>query len=181
MHKHSPPSRIKKFYLFYLIILFFIYPLSPFLFTSFLDFKEPAFLLPIAIEGKIPIRSDIYGDGHFGAARSGGRRLHKGIDIRADIGEPVKASKSGAASVEWEKNGMGKYVRIIHPRGYSTLYGHLSEITIKDRRWVWQGEEIGKVGKTGNANYRGMQAHLHFEIRYKNVHLDPLNFFREPR
>ena len=179
MHKHSPPPRSKKSYLFYLIILLFIYPLSSFLFTSFLDYKEPEFLSPIIVEGKMRIRSDIYGKGHFGAKRSGGRRLHKGLDIRADIGEPVRASKSGVVSVEWEKGGMGKYVRIIHPRGYSTLYGHLSKTTAKNNHWAWQGEEIGRVGRTGNAKYKRMRPHLHFEIRHNNIHLDPLKFLQE--
>ncbi len=161
-----------------LLILFFIYPVSPLLFTAFLNFKEPAFLSPIALEGKIPIRSDIFGDGHFGARRGGGTRRHKGLDIRADIGEPVLASKSGTAKTGWVSNGMGKYVRIGHRGNYCTIYSHLSKITVKDNQWVWQGDKIGELGKTGNANHRGMQPHLHFEIRYKNKYLDPLKIIR---
>jgi len=160
----------------YLLILFLIHPLSPFLFDAFLNFKEPNFLPPVSIEGKIPIRSDIFGDGHFGARRSGGRRKHKGLDIKADIGKPVFASKSGVVKTGWVKKGMGKYVKIKHHGNYITIYGHLSKITVENDQWVWQGSKIGEVGKTGNANYKGIQPHLHFEIRYKNKHVDPLGY-----
>ena len=175
----KPSPRLGKFLLCYLLTLFIIYPLSPLLFNVFLNFKEPAFLSPIATEGKIPIRSDIFGDGHFGAKREGGTRRHKGLDIKAGIGKPVLASKSGAVETGWVRNGMGKYVRIKHQRGYSTIYGHLSKITVEDNQWVWQADKIGAVGKTGNANHRRIQPHLHFEIRYLNKHLDPLEYLQK--
>jgi len=159
--------------IYYLLTLFLIYPISPCLFSVFLRFKEPVFVSPIAAE-EIHIRSDRYGDGHFGTRRGGGRRKHKGLDIRADMGEPVYASKSGVTATGWVKGGMGKYVKIKHQGGYVTLYGHLSEITVNSGAWVWQNEEIGKAGKTGNANYRAMHTHVHFEIRQNGKHIDPL-------
>lgn len=194
MHKSSPflkklhphPKYIKRrktlfgVGVHYLLILFFIYPLSAFSFNTFLNFREPVFLLPIFAE-EISIRSDTFGHGHFAAARGGGMRKHKGLDIKANIGEAVRASKSGAVKIGWVRSGMGKYVKIKHREAYSTMYGHLSKITVKNNQWVWQGEQIGKVGKTGNANYKGIQPHLHFEIKYKNRYIDPLKLLRSNR
>jgi len=44
---------------------------------------------------------------------------------------------------------------------------------VKGPGWVRQGDLIGYVGKTGNADERGMLAHLHFEIRHKGTPVDP--------
>ncbi len=172
------PSFFKKKYIWFLLLAVIVFPVTPLLFNLFLFLKEPVFLPPISQSTQIIIRSDGYGEGYFGARRSGGKRAHNGLDIKADVGEPVYASKSGFARTGWVKTGMGKYVIINHPWGYQTLYGHLNTITIADRQWVWQGRQIGEVGKTGNANYKRMQAHLHFEIRLHNRHLDPLEFLQ---
>ncbi|MFH0732954.1 MAG: M23 family metallopeptidase [Candidatus Omnitrophota bacterium] len=164
-----------------LLVLVLIYPASLFLFDTFLAIKEQGFISPIKTEGQIPIRADVFGDGSFGARRSNGTRQHKGIDIKAPVGEPVLASKSGIAETGCVEGGMGKYVKIRHRNNYITVYGHLSEISVKNNRWVWQGAKIGEVGKTGNANYKRMQEHLHFEIRHENKQLDPLNFLQKER
>ncbi|MBU4376988.1 MAG: M23 family metallopeptidase [Candidatus Omnitrophica bacterium] len=133
------------------------------------------FISPIKSHGKPLIRKDARGDGHFGAPRRGGRS-HKGIDISAPLNTKVIASKSGIAKVGFVKNGMGKYVIIRHSDGSATLYGHLSRIIIKNNKRVRQGKAIGYVGKTGNAKYKGIQPHLHFEIRQKGKCVDPLLF-----
>ena len=78
---------------------------------------------------------------------------------------PVLAAKSGIVKTGYVKGGMGKYVKISHLDRHVTVYGHLGKITVKTGFWVWQGQKIGEVGKTGNANYRKMDPHVHFEIR----------------
>ena len=140
-----------------------------------LGWCEEEFISPIKSKSGITIRNDSRGDGHFGAPRRGGRS-HKGIDIYAPIGAKVIASKSGIAKVGFVKNGMGKYVIIRHSDGSATLYGHLSRIIIKNNQRVRQGKVIGYVGKTGNAKYKNIQPHLHFEIRKRGRSLDPLLF-----
>lgn len=165
-----------KSYLIYILILLSIYPLSPILFNKFLGIKEAYFIPPVN-KNEIGIRSDVYGEGHFGARRSGGRRKHKGLDISADIGESVLASKSGITKTGFVKDGMGKYVKISHKNNFVTIYGHLDKIAIKDSQWVWQGAKVGEVGKTGNANYSRMNSHLHFEIRQGDVQKDPMTMF----
>lgn len=136
---------------------------------------QKLFIPPVQYTGKVPIRKDGYGNGHFGTPRKG-KRVHKGIDIHAPLYSEVRASKGGRAKVHFQKNGMGKYVVIIHPEGYVTLYGHLAKFSVKDNKRVRQGEVIGHVGKTGNAQYEKIKPHLHFEIRKRGEYIDPLLF-----
>ncbi len=142
--------------------------------VAWFHLTEPAFSYPIKInsgEG-IVIRNDAKGDGDFGSKRRGGRS-HSGIDIKAPIGTPVMASKSGLAFCLNVPTGYGKYVLIYHPDGMLTLYGHLSQWNIKSATHVKRGSVIGQVGKTGNAGSRYIEPHLHFEIRKDNVPQDP--------
>ena len=88
----------------------------------------------------------------------------------------VLASRGGRAETKYQKYGMGKYIIIRHPGRFSTLYGHLSKILVEDGERVKQGQVIGLIGKTGNANYRGMVPHIHFEVRKNGVHVDPEKF-----
>ncbi|PIU41240.1 MAG: hypothetical protein COS99_06450 [Candidatus Omnitrophica bacterium CG07_land_8_20_14_0_80_42_15] len=145
------------------------------LYIKWYKWKEPYFIMPISIKNKDPeLRGDIWGEGYFGAKRRGGRR-HRGIDILADIGTPVHAAKSGRAICYYQPRGMGKYVKIVHPDGIRTIYGHLDGWLIKSDVFVRQGQTIGLVGKSGNASVRGMQPHLHFEIVDAGKAVDPLN------
>ncbi|MBL7156785.1 MAG: M23 family metallopeptidase [Candidatus Omnitrophica bacterium] len=155
-----------------------IFAIQAFLFPLFYRIKEPYFAMPIEIDRKIeitadlPIRNDVYGDGEFGAKRRGGRK-HKGLDLAAKLKSPVYASKSGWAKAFSIPSGYGELIVINHPGGWQTRYGHLYTIAIKKSQWVWQGGIIGCVGKSGNANSRGIIPHLHFEIRYKDQPIDP--------
>jgi len=140
--------------------------------------KEPYFKCPIRIESsKLVIRNDLRGDGDFGAKRKNGRS-HSGIDILAPVGTPVYASKSGIAFRGDVPTGYGRYVMIYHPDGTQTFYGHLSDWNVTSTKRVRQGEIIGFVGKTGNASYKSIQPHLHFEIRKDGEAQDPRNLMR---
>lgn len=139
------------------------------------DWIEEGFISPIRYKGGIPIRKDEHGDGHFGSARRGGRS-HRGLDIYAPLGTGVRASKGGKVKVGYVKNGMGKYVIIHHSNDCATLYGHLSRVCVKNNQKVKQGAIIGYVGKTGNAKYKDIDSHLHFEIRKRGRCVDPLLF-----
>ncbi|MDP3143525.1 MAG: M23 family metallopeptidase [Candidatus Omnitrophota bacterium] len=137
----------------------------------FLDKK--AFLSPIAYSANIPIRDDAYGEGDFGAKRSG-RRLHLGVDILAKIGEPVYAAKCGLVINAEHNRGMGNYVEILHRGGLVTIYGHLSRINVYQGQKVCQGDKVGEVGKTGNAKNRLILPHLHLEVRKFGIPQDPM-------
>ena len=149
-----------------------------FLFPFVYRIKEPFFEVPIKIDEEmgraptVPVRNDDYGEGAFGAKRKG-NRIHKGLDIKAELKDPVYASKSGWARSYFVPKGYGNLIIIEHPGRWQTRYGHLDSYAIKKSQWVYQGQVIGYVGKTGNANIKGIIPHVHFEIRYKKKPLDP--------
>lgn len=145
------------------------------IYINYYKWKEPYFATPLDLKGEVlELRNDYWGEGYFGAKRNNGRR-HRGIDIKADIGTLVYASKSGRAICSYEPTGMGKYIKIKHPDGITTLYGHLSEFLIEPGSRVRQGQPVGLVGKSGNADIRDMQAHLHFEVRNQHNAVNPLD------
>ncbi len=126
---------------------------------SYVDWK-PA-MVPVD-EVAVTLRYDAMGDGHFGAKRSRGRK-HRGIDIAAPFGSSVFAVKSGMVLEAGEHGSLGKYVEILHKGQTTTLYAHLSDVHVKAGERVRQGDEIGKIGKTGNADHPDILPHVHFE------------------
>ncbi|MFA6357799.1 MAG: M23 family metallopeptidase [Candidatus Omnitrophota bacterium] len=156
-----------------LLIIFILLSTSVFLGIAAMD--KQYFICPIEYKGDIVIRSDNHGNGLFASSRSG-RRFHKGIDLLAYIGTPVLTAKSGKVVCATENRGMGKYVIIRHRNNIITIYGHLSEIFVRKNDYLRQGQVVGSVGKTGNARYRDMLPHLHFEIRKNGVPQDPLEY-----
>ena len=135
--------------------------------------KERSYVSPVL---NIEIRNDRYGDGNFGASRSNGKRLHMGVDLAGKVGDPIFATKSGWAWTEVQPKGYGKIIKINHLDGTQSRYSHLEAFNIMKRQWVWQGRDIGEMGKTGNANYKKMITHVHFEIRKsdKKTCVDPM-------
>jgi LysM repeat protein len=95
---------------------------------------------------------------------------HLGIDIAAGLGAPVYASDSGVVvTAGWNSSGYGNVIMIDHGNGYSTVYGHLSQINVSLCSPVTQGQVIGLAGSTGNST----GAHLHFEVRLNGQYVDP--------
>lgn len=93
----------------------------------------------------------------------GDGRNHKGVDLAADPGTPVYATKGGKIIISGDVNGYGQAVYIDHGDGTQTRYGHLQEgsRTFTAGQSVQAGEVIGKVGNTG----RSTGSHLHYEVR----------------
>ena len=99
-------------------------------------------------------------------------RPHHGIDYAAPTGTPVSAIGSGVVSFRGWSGGYGNVVRIRHPNGYESVYGHLSKFgKINKGTKVNKGQVIGYVGTTGVST----GPHLHFEMRLRGK---PLNFLR---
>ncbi|MFH0918443.1 MAG: M23 family metallopeptidase [Candidatus Omnitrophota bacterium] len=133
------------------------------------------FVCPIEYKNDLIIRNDHRGEGAFASSRSG-RRIHKGLDLLAQVGTSVCTAKSGKVVSATQNKGMGKYIIIRHRDNIITIYGHLSNIFVRKGDNVRQGQVIGSVGKTGNARAAGMLPHLHFEIRKNGVPQDPLEY-----
>ena len=101
-------------------------------------------------------------------------RLHRGVDVNVIKDEPVVAAYPGEVTMSrYNKGGYGNYVLIKHPNGIETLYAHLSKRLLKVGDKVFPGDIVGLVGNSG----RSSAAHLHFEIRYGEVNIDPATVF----
>jgi murein DD-endopeptidase MepM/ murein hydrolase activator NlpD len=108
----------------------------------------------------------------FGAPRERGRR-HAGIDFPAAYGTLVQAAGVGTVVFAGRNSGgYGNLVVIQHRLGWSSWYGHLSQITSWVGERVSGGTRIGYVGSTGNST----GPHLHFEVRLRNTPVDPLPY-----
>jgi len=100
--------------------------------------------------------------------------MHGGVDLRAPTGTPIYAAADGV--IEWasthHNSGLGKMVKIIHNYGFSTVYGHMSDIEAQVGNYVKRGQLLGYSGNTGAS----AAPHLHYEVRHLNRRLDPLPF-----
>lgn len=104
---------------------------------------------------------------------TGERRFHNGIDLANAPGTPIRAAMAGTVvHVETQIGNYGKFVIIQHPRGFQTLYGHLSRIDVVRGQYVSQNEQIGLMGTTG----RSTGPHLHFSIINNGTFVDPLGY-----
>ena len=98
---------------------------------------------------------------------------HGGIDIGVPYYTPIYAARSGIVSsaTGWS-GGYGYAVYLIHDSGYSTVYGHNSQLLVGPGEYVEQGQLIAYAGSTGNST----GPHLHFEVRVNGVQVDPLYY-----
>lgn len=109
---------------------------------------------------------------------------HAALDIAADTGTPVVAADDGTITVTQTWNGIvtkgdsnsyGNMVQVTHADGTVTLYAHLSEINVRQGDTVVRGQQIGRVGSTGNSS----GPHLHFEVRSNGSKVDPMAYITE--
>lgn len=99
-------------------------------------------------------------------------RMHRGIDIAAKVGTPIKAADGGTVTYSGNRGSYGKLVEINHGNGYVTRYGHCSKIHVNNGQKVSKGQIVALVGNTG----RTTGPHLHFEVIKNGVHQNPSNY-----
>jgi murein DD-endopeptidase MepM/ murein hydrolase activator NlpD len=97
--------------------------------------------------------------------------FHTGLDIAVDYGVPVQAAEAGQVVSASLMEGYGNVVIIDHGGALSTLYAHLSSISVRQGQTVSKGQKIGAIGCTGLCT----GPHLHFETRIGGVPVQPLN------
>ena len=98
------------------------------------------------------------------------RRMHRGIDIKVQIGDTIRAAFDGKVRIKnYERRGYGYYLVIRHPNGLETVYGHLSKFLVGLNDIVRAGEPIALGGNTG----RSTGSHLHFETRFLGQAINP--------
>ena len=101
-----------------------------------------------------------------------GSTNHQGIDIAGSYGIPVYAADGGTVTYAGWMGGYGYLVQIDHGNGYVTRYGHNSSLTVSVGDKVYKGQQIARVGSTGNSTGN----HCRFEVRYNGVARKPLNY-----
>jgi len=99
-------------------------------------------------------------------------RPHRGVDLAAPHGTPVRAAANGQVVHAGWLGGLGQALRIEHPNGITSVYGHLARIlpNIAEGTTVARGQVIGFVGSTGLAT----GPHLHYELERDGRQVDPL-------
>ncbi len=116
-------------------------------------------------EFRVPF--DGYLTSHFGPRHG---RPHHGVDISLKTGDMIYASWSGKVRyAKFNKGGYGNLVVIRHYNGLETFYAHLSKILVLPNQDVVAGEPIGLGGNTG----RSFGPHLHFEVRFYDIPINP--------
>ena len=138
--------------------------------------SNEGFIWPVNTSKKIssPIGSRV-APGGFGSTN------HKGVDI-CNVGftSSVFATKSGKVILAssprqgsyYGGSGYGNYVVVDHGGGVTTLYAHLSTVSVSKGQTVSQGTVLGITGSTGAST----GPHLHYEVRINGVYQDPLNY-----
>ena len=108
----------------------------------------------------------------FGSRESIRSSPHRGMDIAASYGAPIKAAAGGTVTLSGWNGSYGYCIKISHGNGTETVYGHCSKLIAKVGQKVSQGQVIAKVGSTGNSTGN----HLHFEVRKNGVLYNPQNY-----
>ena len=96
--------------------------------------------------------------------------FHTGLDMAMPQGSPIRAAGAGLAYPFQDAGRYGNHVLIQEPGGVSTVYGHMVRTAVAWGQPVRAGDVIGYVGSTGNST----GPHLHFEVRWGGVPVDPL-------
>ena len=122
------------------------------------------YLACVPVTGRISSR--------FGTNESIRDHTHKGLDIAASAGTPIKAVADGTVIRAGWSSGYGNLVVIDHGNGVTTYYGHCSRLYVSKGTSVKAGDNIAAVGSTGNSTGN----HLHFEIRLNGEQVNPQKY-----
>lgn len=124
--------------------------------------------IPLPVIGRLTSRFGLRDDPFDGDTRH-----HKGLDIGAPQGAPIRPVMAGVVVSAGPRSGYGNAVEIDHGEGVTTLYAHCDTLLVRPGQEVVPGEPIATVGSTG----RSTGPHLHFEARRHGEAIDPLWYF----
>lgn len=102
------------------------------------------------------------------------KATHKGIDLASMTGNKIRIKAKGKVTRAEVVSGYGKMVEVDHGNGFKTKYAHMNEIYVTKGEEVVKDQPIGEVGSTG----RSTGPHLHYEILYRGVPVDPMPFMQ---
>ena len=101
--------------------------------------------------------------------------FHHGQDIAAPIGTPIVAAHNGHVIDSGPASGYGLWVRIQHPNGVITTYGHNNRNLVTTGQTVHTGQTIAEIGNRGQST----GPHLHFQIESDGQPIDPRTHYQQ--
>lgn len=105
--------------------------------------------------------------------RDGG--FHHGQDIAAPIGTTIVAAGDGRVIDAGPASGYGLWIRVQHPDGVITTYGHNNRNVVHTGQTVHAGQPIAEIGNRGQST----GPHLHFQVEIRGQATDPVIFYRQ--
>ncbi|WP_299636988.1 M23 family metallopeptidase [uncultured Ruegeria sp.] len=127
-----------------------------------------------------PVHSAVRFTSGYGSRRdpkSGGRRMHNGVDFAGPQGTDIFATADGVVTHAGWQSGFGRLVKIKHAFGIETLYAHNTKINVKVGQRVSRGDHIADMGSTG----RSTGTHLHYEVRVNGKPVNPMTYIKAAR
>lgn len=124
-----------------------------------------------------PVKDPFRFTSKFGYRRdpkTGGRRMHSGVDFAAGLGTALYATADGVVTHSGWQSGYGRLVKIQHEFGIETRYAHLSHLRVKVGQRVSRGQRIGDMGASG----RVTGVHLHYEVRVGGKAVNPMIYIK---
>jgi murein DD-endopeptidase MepM/ murein hydrolase activator NlpD len=124
-----------------------------------------------------PVKNAFRFTSQFGFRRdpkTGGRRMHNGVDFAAGNGTPLYSTADGVVTHAGWSSGYGRLVKIQHEFGVETRYAHMSKMRVKTGQRVSRGQHIGDMGASG----RVTGVHLHYEVRIGGKAVNPMIFIK---
>ena len=118
-----------------------------------------------------PLPGHTYISCHFGEVDAFGNAGHRGTDIPAPEGTPIRAAHSGTVIISGWNNSYGNQVLLDNGAGLSTRYAHMTQTAVTAGEAVTAGQVIGYVGNTGDSTGN----HLHFEVMQNGVRVNPMD------
>lgn len=112
--------------------------------------------------------------GYRGSAATGGvgTAFHEGLDFGAPVGTQIMVIGDGIVTFAGPNGGYGIMVKVEHPNGIASEYGHMSKASVTVGQVIKQGTVVGLSGNTGNST----GPHLHLNVKVNGAYVDPATF-----
>lgn len=124
-----------------------------------------------------PVKAAVRFTSGFGVRRdpkTGGKRMHNGLDFAGKQGTDIFATADGVVTHAGWQSGFGRLVIIQHEFGIETRYAHNTSLRVRKGQRVSRGEHIADMGSTG----RSTGTHLHYEVRVNGKPVNPMTYIK---
>ena len=135
---------------------------------------EPEETKPAKVTWKVPIKYKKFTSpyGYRSDPYTGKKTFHYGVDLAADEGTKIWATRAGKVTKATYDSSCGYYVQIDHGDGFKSIYMHMTHYVVKKGDTVSQGQVIGYCGSTGKST----GPHLHFGISKNGSYVNPASY-----